>query len=183
MRKTEAASDAGQSADPRRAVLSYALPVLVLSVTARFWELGKRSLWYDELYSVVSAATSITPGALLQNWGILEAQPPGYQIFLFAWFRVVPATEFWARLPNALAGVAAVGCLLFAKNLRLLPQERLYAAVFYATGFAGLYYAQTCRPYGFLVPGILMSLLEPLNVDKTRRVRRPAGCGFPVGCS
>ncbi len=147
---------------------AHAFAVVALTAFAAFSELGRRSLWYDELYSVVSAATSTSLRELLVNWGVADPHPPGYAILLFSWFRVAPATEMWARLPNAVIATAVVGYLLFATNVRLAPGARLYAALLYGTGSATLYYAQTARQYELLLAGTLFAVLELLRVSPNR---------------
>ena len=49
---------------------------------------------------------------MYREWILGDAHPPGYFLFYFAWLKLVPATEFWTRVLNAVAGVATVLYLL-----------------------------------------------------------------------
>src|SRR3954447_25986679 len=86
--------------------------LIVFGCVLRFLKLTGVGLWYDELWTVVGA--SHRPFMeMYREWILGDAHPPGYFLFYFVWLKVVPPGEFWARIPNAIAGVLTVGYLLF----------------------------------------------------------------------
>ena len=139
---------------------SFVCGVLVVGLVARVWELGKRSLWYDELFCVVGAATSRSIDELARNWMDVDGHPPGYMLFLHAWFQIVPATEVWARVPCATVSVALLVYLALSRLKQLSRSERLYVVALYAVSYEAIYYAQTSRQYGILMACSIGALLE-----------------------
>src|SRR5258708_11165604 len=86
--------------------------LIAFGCVLRFWRLSATGLWYDELWTVVGA--SHRPFMeMYREWILGDAHPPTYFLLYFAWFKIVPDTEFWARLPSAVAGVLTVLYLLF----------------------------------------------------------------------
>jgi len=141
--------------------------VFVLGVVARVWELGKRSLWYDELFCVVGAATSRSLEELARQWMDIDGHPPGYMIFLYGWFQVVPATETWARVPCTAVSVALLLYLALCRLKQLSRSERLYLIALYAVSYEAIYYAQTSRQYGILMACSIGALLEWVAIYDT----------------
>ena len=81
--------------------------LIVFGCVLRFLKLADVGLWYDELWTVVGA--SHRPFMeMYREWILGDAHPPGYFLFYFVWLKIVPPTEFWARVPNAIAGVLTV---------------------------------------------------------------------------
>jgi mannosyltransferase len=132
----------------------------ILGVVARVWELGKRSLWYDELFCVVGAATSRNLDELARQWMDIDGHPPGYMLFLHAWFQIVPATEIWARVPCTAVSVALLLYLAASPLEQLSRSGRLYVIALYAVSYEAIYYAQTSRQYGILMACSIGALLE-----------------------
>lgn len=87
-----------------------AIAVLAAAISAA-WS-GRPSLWWDEA-ATISAATD---RSLPQLWRLLEhvdAVHGLYYLLMHGWFAVFPPTEFWSRLPSALAvGAGAAGVLV-----------------------------------------------------------------------
>jgi hypothetical protein len=134
-----------------------------VGVVARIWDLGRRSFWYDELYCVVGAAASTSIEQLRRGWIDVDGHPPGFMLALYAWFKVVPATEVTGRLPGCVVGILTIaGLLCAARGLRpTLPRSvAYYAAALYSLGTEPIYYAQTVRQYGFLMACSVGALIE-----------------------
>ncbi|HKU44919.1 MAG TPA: glycosyltransferase family 39 protein [Polyangiales bacterium] len=147
---------------------------LAIGAWARVWELGKRSLWWDELSCVVPAASSASFGELKRVWLDVDGHPPGFIPALYAWFKLVPATEITARLPSCVAGLLTLVLLALAPERRLPRSAAFYAAALYALGSEVIYYAQTVRQYGFLITFSLGALLEWSEIYSVASVRRAA---------
>lgn len=150
---------------------------LSLGVVARIWELGKRGFWYDELYCVVGAATSASIAELKQLWMDVDGHPPGFMLALYAWFKLVPATEITARMPGCAMSLLTIGALCHAARSRrwALPSGvAYYAAALYAVGTEPIYYAQTVRQYGLLMACSIGALLEWMSLYEDLASRRTA---------
>jgi mannosyltransferase len=77
---------------------------------------ARPSLWFDEA-ATISAATRSVPELwrLLHN---IDAVHGLYYLLMHGWFAVFPVTEFWSRLPSALAvGGAAAGVVVVGRRL------------------------------------------------------------------
>ncbi|MCV7300942.1 glycosyltransferase family 39 protein [Mycobacterium barrassiae] len=96
-----------------------ALDPLVVGVFATVVSLvgaGRPSFWYDEA-ATISASYSRTLGQLWQMAGNVDAVHGLYYVLMHAWFSVFPPTEFWSRVPSALAvGGAAAGVVVLARQ-------------------------------------------------------------------
>ena len=102
--------------------------LITFGCVLRFWKLSDVGLWYDELWTVVGAGRPFME--MYREWMLGDSHPPGYFLFYFAWLRIVPDTEFWSRLPNAIVGVATVAYLLFCTGRVLTRNERIMSAAF-----------------------------------------------------
>lgn len=77
---------------------------------------GRPSLWADEAATISSATRPL--GEMRDLLGHVDAVHGLYYLLMHAWFAVVPAIEFWARLPSAmLVGVAAAGVVVLGRQL------------------------------------------------------------------
>lgn len=78
---------------------------------------GRPSFWYDEA-ATISASYSRPLPALWQMLGDVDAVHGLYYVLMHGWFTVVPATEFWSRVPSGLAvGAAAAGLVVLGRQL------------------------------------------------------------------
>jgi len=77
---------------------------------------GRPSFWEDES-ATISAATRPLPD-LWQLLHHIDAVHGLYYLLMHGWFAVVPADEFWARLPSSVAaGAAAAGVVVLGRQL------------------------------------------------------------------
>ncbi|BBX61249.1 mannosyltransferase [Mycobacterium saskatchewanense] len=73
------------------------------------------SLWFDE-GATISASASRTLPELWHLLSHIDAVHGLYYLVMHGWFAIFPPTEFWSRLPSALAiGIAAAGVTVFTK--------------------------------------------------------------------
>lgn len=152
----------------RRAVLAAFGLVLLAACATRFWRLGDVGLWYDELWSVVGASERPL-GEVYREWMKGDPHPPGYFLFFFAWFKVFPNDEWWARLPSALAGVATVAYLLFGTRRTLSVDERVMSAGFVATSHAFVLYALTAKQYAAMLLWATIATVTSLELAEAKR--------------
>ena len=93
------------SPDRVRRVIALCL-LLLLAAWLRFRDLDRQSLWFDEGVTAWIAAKPF--GELIEAVKLWENTPPLHYLVVAAAFRLFGNTDFVARLPSALAGVAAV---------------------------------------------------------------------------
>ena len=100
---------------PRGRLLDpWAVAVLATVVSAA-WA-GKPSLWFDE-GATISASASRTLPELWRLLGHIDAVHGLYYLMMHGWFALFPPTEFFSRLPSALAiGAAAAGVTVFTRQ-------------------------------------------------------------------
>lgn len=93
-------------------------------------------------------------------WSGFDAHPPLYYSFLHEWLKLVPnGSEFWLRLPSALASIA--GLVLIYHLGRRLFDERfgLIALALLAFSPLEIWYAGEARMYAFVILAWLMAAL------------------------
>jgi mannosyltransferase len=77
---------------------------------------GRPSFWYDEA-ATISASYSRSLGQLWQMMGTVDAVHGLYYLFMHGWFTIFPPTEFFSRVPSALAvGGTAAGLVVLGKQ-------------------------------------------------------------------
>ena len=130
-----------------------ALPVLALaiviglSLVLRLRDLGTRSLWVDELFSVGLAAQN--PSTILTVLYGEEANMTLYYAFMYLWVRLVgaAAAETWIRLPSVLFGVAGLWALYRLGTRLDRPLTGLVAASLAAVNAYHVEMSQEARAY------------------------------------
>lgn len=95
------------------------LGAMLLGAVLIFNNLGHDSLWLDELFSA-RAATRESLAGLIQEVA-QDVHPPLYFMLLRFWLMLVPHTDFWIRVPSA---VAALLCI----PLTMILGKRLFSA-------------------------------------------------------
>jgi uncharacterized membrane protein len=148
--------------------------LIVFGCLLRFLKLTGVGLWYDELWTVVGA--SHRPFMeMYREWILGDAHPPGYFLFYFVWLKFVPPTEFWARIPNAIAGVLTVAYLLFGTRRVLTRDERILAALVASLSYIYIFYALSVKQYSAMVLFATIATISYLEMVSAGRVdRRPA---------
>lgn len=77
---------------------------------------GRPSFWYDEA-ATISASYSRSLGQLWHMMGNVDAVHGLYYVLMHGWFTIFGPTEFWSRVPSALAvGVAAAGVVVLGRQ-------------------------------------------------------------------
>lgn len=91
---------------------------------------GRPSLWVDEAATLSASTRPLDE--LWALWHHVDAVHGLYDLLMHGWFAVFPVTEFWARLPSALAvGVAAAGVVVLGRQL-CAPSVGVAAGVVFA---------------------------------------------------
>ena len=155
----------------RRAVPIAFGSVIAFGCVLRFWKLSDVGLWYDELWTVVGASNR--PFAqMYREWILGDSHPPGFFLFYFGWFKVFPPTEFWARLPSAIAGVLTVAYLLWGTARILTRSERLVVASFASLSYVYVFYALSVKQYSALLLLTTIATTVYLEIVTSKRICR-----------
>ncbi len=133
------------------------LPVLLLGAWLRFNNLEAQSLWEDELYSWQISHLA-TP------WQVIEAaqqdvHPPGYQLVMWGWQRLLGQTAFALRAFSAFCGILSLAALWQVGHNWLSAKAAWRATLLMAVLWFPLYYSQEARSYSLLLLLTLFSVL------------------------
>lgn len=110
-----AVAPSGPRPRPRGRVLD-PLVIAVLAAVLSGAAASRPSLWFDE-GATISASASRSLSELWRLLGHIDAVHGLYYLLMHGWFAVFPPTEFWSRVPSALAvGAAAAGVVVFARQ-------------------------------------------------------------------
>ncbi|ORA80479.1 hypothetical protein K3U93_11265 [Mycobacterium malmoense] len=102
-------------ARPRGRLLDPWAVAVLAAVVSGAWA-SRPSLWFDE-GATISASASRTLPELWKLLGHIDAVHGLYYLLMHGWFAIFPPTEFWSRVPSALAiGGAAAGVTVFTKQ-------------------------------------------------------------------
>ncbi len=108
-------ADPAPAAHPRGHLLDPWVIAALTAVISGAWA-GRPSLWFDEGATITASASRTLP-ELWKLLGHIDAVHGLYYLLMHGWFAIFPATEFWSRVPSALAvGAAAAGVVVFAKQ-------------------------------------------------------------------
>ncbi|MEB3981880.1 hypothetical protein OQ968_11445 [Mycobacterium sp. 663a-19] len=149
-------------------LLDPSLIALMAAVISAAWAC-RPSLWFDE-GATISASASRTLPELWKLLGHIDAVHGLYYLLMHGWFAIFPPTEFWSRVPSALAiGAAAAGVTVFTKQFVPGRATALCAGAVFAilprTTWAGM----EARPYAFAAAAAVW--LTVLFVTAARRNR------------
>ena len=165
----------------RALILSAFGILIVFGCVLRFWKLTGVGLWYDELWTVVGA--SHRPFMeMYREWILGDSHPPGFFLFYFAWFKIVPDTEFWARIPSAIAGVITVMYVLFRTHGILTRDERIMSASFASLSYVYIFYALSVKQYSAMILFATVATVSYLEIVAARRVDRRTGITLAMAC-
>ena len=131
--------------------------LIVLAALLRLFRLGAQSLWIDEMLTLIAATPK--PGIPLGTLLLHNIHGP-LHTFVVALMRTVSESEWWLRLPSAVAGVASVPLLYMWVRPRLGSRVATWAALLLAINPLHLHYSQELRNYAFAVCFVLLSCVS-----------------------
>jgi mannosyltransferase len=145
--------------------------VAVLTIAISLAGASRPSLWFDEA-ATISAAKNRSLPELWQMLGNIDAVHGVYYLLMHGWFAIAPATEFWSRVPSALAvGVAAAGIVVLARQFSARSVAVCAGVVFAIlprTTWAGI----EARSYAFtVVAAVWLTILVVAAVRRPRPSR------------
>jgi hypothetical protein len=130
--------------------------VLLVALALRVWDLGARSLWFDEAgeYWVATAPLS----HLLHFVSVGSGDPPLYSFLLHGWMKLGHA-EAWLRLLSVFASVSGVaGIIVLARRLGGFPAA-FVAGSLVAVNPPDIRYAQEAGQYALMLGTIAWNLV------------------------
>lgn len=155
--------------------------LITFGCVLRFWKLTDVGLWYDELWTVVGASDRPFR-EMYREWILGDAHPPGFFLFYFVWFKIVPNTEFWARLPNAIAGVMTVVYLLFRTDTVLTKDERIMSASLASLCYSYVFYALSVKQYSAMILFATVATITYLKIIRAKSVDPRTGIALTAAC-
>ncbi|HET7075475.1 MAG TPA: hypothetical protein VFI55_15535 [Mycobacterium sp.] len=154
----------------RRGSLDVWAIATVAAVISGAWA-SRPSLWFDEAATITASASRTVP-ELWKLIGHIDAVHGLYYFLMHGWFALFPPTEFWSRVPSALAvGAAAAGVTVFTK--RFVPGRATGAcagvifAILPRTTWAGI----EARSYALAVAAVIWLTVLLIAAVRTNRPR------------
>ena len=143
--------------------------IILAAACVLLWKLGSGSLapWDEAIYAQAAKETAQGGGWLTLHW---EHQPWFEKPPLLIWitaalFRLFGVSEFWARAPSALSGVALVALTYSTGRLAYDKRVGLLAAAILLTGYHFLSFAR------FGTTDVMLALFTLLAVNGYLRLR------------
>lgn len=119
--------------------------ILIMGLVLRLKDLGKPTLWFDEVVSVCNAGKNI--GAIIKA----EVNfPPLYNLFLHFWIGFFGKSEFAVRFPSLLFWLAIVFFVYKLAGKLFSPRISLLSAFITAIAPYQVYYSQETRMYSLV---------------------------------
>ncbi len=142
------------SATPRER--AWFLGVLALALALRLWDLGARSLWFDEAGEYWVATAPLSQLAHFVSVG--SGDPPLFSFLLHFWMKVANG-EAWLRMLSVIASVAGVaGVMVLGRRLGGFATA-IAAGVLAAVNPPDIRYAQEVGQYALMIGAVSWSLV------------------------
>jgi cellulose synthase/poly-beta-1,6-N-acetylglucosamine synthase-like glycosyltransferase/4-amino-4-deoxy-L-arabinose transferase-like glycosyltransferase len=140
--------------------------VILAGAGLRLYNLTERSLYGDELYSIVRASLSLPE--LLTVPLSLDSHPPLYYIFLHYWMEIFGSTTFAVRsLTVVFASTTLVGLYLLGTEL-YDDRAGLIAALLYAISTFYIHFGRVARMYSLLTLLTVLSWYSFVRLKQER---------------
>ncbi|MCL4474094.1 MAG: glycosyltransferase family 39 protein [Actinobacteria bacterium] len=138
----------------KRAAQVAAAAIIVLAVALRWFQLGRLSFYFDELYNVWANKMSL--GGMLREQ-VAAGHPPLFYLVARGWY-FFGTSEVWARSLSALAGVLTVLFVYLAARELFSRRAGLWAAAFTAASPLLVWYSRVNSYYSFLIMVTTLSM-------------------------
>jgi mannosyltransferase len=147
----------------------FTLLMLILLILAgaglRFYSLGGKSMWDDEVITVEISAKDFTH--IWQDLSWRQNSPPLHYL-LVHFFLYFGLNEFWARFPSALFGSFNLILIFLLSKDFFEEQSSLIAVLILAISPFHIYYSQEARTYAvftFFISLSYLYLFKLINSD------------------
>ncbi|MFO7697036.1 MAG: glycosyltransferase family 39 protein, partial [Anaerolineae bacterium] len=175
---------------PRTLTHSLLLAVIIVGGFLRVYQLGAKSLWIDEAFSVWMGRQPVPE---MLSWLVrIDQHPPLYYLLLRLWMYIGDALEQMATPRSGASWVRALSALCSMLNIPALyalgrrPAGRkagLLAALILALSPFHVYLAQEARMYSLLCLNVslaVLALLYILTPPPLNPPRKPGGRSDPL---
>lgn len=136
--------------------------IIAVAALLRFWDLGGPSLWFDEAVYVINSNGTFAD--VITATQTNNSSPILLPLLLNIFERTIGLSEFTARLPAALVGIAAVFVMTRLKDVGVSRPVALTSAALIAISQMQIIYSQEVREYGL---SILMSAILLWSMFRT----------------
>jgi hypothetical protein len=144
----------------------FALLIVLLGSSLRFYNLGGDSLWYDEILTANVARSGY------EAISHVRSHPPLFYLLTRAAIDVLGESEFALRLPSAIAGILALPLVAVLGRTLGRPRAGLWASLLLTLSPFHLRYSQEGRHYALLMTLSLLTfilLYRAFTVPKLER--------------
>jgi mannosyltransferase len=149
-----------QFSNQKKSVISFLLflTILVTSAGLRLYQIDAKSLWYDELHSIIPTNPENSVVEVIEY--AKGDQPPLYFILLEGWYTILPYNEASGRTFSAIIGVLGVISVYWLGQTFYGVRLGLIAMFITGTNIFHIYYSQELRFYGLLFLLSTLSLIS-----------------------
>lgn len=145
----------------------YFLSIILFGCFLRIYDIEKRDLWYDELYSINLAKQSIA--ANVKN--LENNQPPLYQIILHFWLKFFGADKLVVRSLSVIFGILSIWLIYEVSYILFEQKTALLSAFLLAISNFHIHYSQETRDYAIFAMLTLLSFFFLIKLFKTPSLR------------
>jgi 4-amino-4-deoxy-L-arabinose transferase-like glycosyltransferase len=146
---------------PRRHGVVAFVVILLVALGLRLWDLGDKSLWMDEIFTVEKASMPLS--GMMSEIKNHDAHPPLFQLVEWAFLRFGHG-DGYARLPSVIFGVIGVGLMMAVARRLFGRNAALAAGVLGAISFFHVYYSQEARLHAMAATLVLAQFLLLLKI-------------------
>ncbi|MBI5928699.1 MAG: glycosyltransferase family 39 protein [Chloroflexi bacterium] len=150
--------------------------ILLLAAALRIHDLGTRSLWEDEGWTLVLSKGPTIP-AIVQRMAF-DQHPPLYFVAIHLWREVAGSTEFGLRMLSVLTGIIAVAGIYQLGKSMFGTTAGILAALFLALSDHHIDLSQDVRHYAQMATFIVLSCWFYFRLIKTDAPSRGTRIGY-----
>lgn len=140
----------------------------------QLWDLGDKSLWYDEIVTV-RIAEQPTFGQFLEVFQESERQPPLHHLLLHVWIKWFGGDDVAVRVPSALLSVGSTFLLVALGRALGKPRIGVTAGFLLAFNPLLLLFGRMARYYSL---ALFLGLLSALALVKALKKEEGGGSSF-----
>lgn len=150
--------------------------VLLLAAIVRIHDVGTRSLWEDEGWTLVLSTGPTIPD-IVQRMAF-DQHPPLYFVAIHLWRDVAGSSEFALRMLSVLTGIIAVAGIYQLGKSMFGPMTGILAALFLALSDHHIDLSQDVRHYAQMATFIILSSWFYFRLIKTDTPSRATRIGY-----
>src|SRR5258708_2846600 len=136
--------------------------ILLLAFTLRVAQIGAKTVWWDEAWSVWTAQQSF---AHTQEPTARYFPPRLYQWLLHGWVRIAGISEFAVRYVSLLSGLLTVAAVYALARRLGGVRAALLAMGFLATSTFAIHWSQETRMYAMAACAVTLAVYAYLRID------------------